>query len=399
MKTITKSFFIGAAALAALSFEASAQCAGFTYYPVGQQIGWESSNNYLVLDMDAEKLTDPAYPRTGAEDGKSDNLNYTGGPDNTTKAPVGSGNITLPLMDFEASTGYVESGHTYNIQYVNCVFAPDHNTSAYTKVEEWGEAPSGKNDACTINDNSALIGNVYGKTGFIELSRQVAPEGEPLNSLCGYIQLDNLHGVEKIQWSYSSTSWKRGIICEIRYGGEEEEWMPSRIMPSDVNSYSIFSEQGYEFEELIGADDPDVYDVPVSVRFRIFDCDTLTFAHEYELDPSERSPEYYYKPTSSLQVARIHQIKVFSALKGSQMAEYLDATGIENQVVNSFVVEKLGNVVTTSTECDIELYNLDGQLLRKVRGTSVDTWGLPRNVYIVRATSIEHRNAQKFKMT
>ena len=380
------------------SIDASAQCASYTYYPIGQAIGWESSNNYLILDLDAEKLTDPSFPRTGADDGKSDNLNYTGGPDNTTKAPVGSGNITLPLMDFVAGTGYVESGHHYNVGYVNCVFAPDHYCSAYTKVEDWGEEPSGKNDACTKNDNSSLIGNVYAKKGFIELSRQVAPTDQPINALCGYIQLDNLHGVEKIQWSYSSTSWKRGVICEVRYGGEGEEWLPSRIMPSDVNNYSIFSEQGYEFEELIGADDPEVYEVPVSVRFRIFDCDTLTFAHEYEMDASERSPEYYYKQTSSLQVARIHQIKVFSALKGSEMAAYLDATGIENQVINSFEVNKFGNVVTTTTECEIELYNLDGQLLKKERGTSLDTWGLPRNVYIVKARSLNNGDTQNVKM-
>ena len=132
-----------------------------------------------------------------------------------------------------------------------------------------------------------------------------------------------------------------------------------------MNNYATFSEQGYEFEELIGADDPEVYDVPVSVRFRIFDCDTLTFAHEYDLDPTERSPEYYNKPTSSLQVVRIHQIKVFSASKGSQMAAYLDSTGIENQVATSFEVNKIGNVVTTTTECEFELYNLDGQLLKK----------------------------------
>ncbi len=395
MKTITKSFFIGAA-VAAFTYSASAQCAGYTYYPVTQQIGWESSNNYLILDLDAEKLTDPIYPRTGAEDGKSDNLNYTSGSDNTTKAPVGSGDIALPLMDFEGGA-YIPSGHTYNVKYVNCVFAPDHYTSALTK-EDWGELPSGKNDACTINDNTALIGNVYGKKGFIEMSRQVAPEDQPINSLCGYIQLDNLHGVEKIQWSYSSTSWKRGVICEVRYGGEEGEWTPSRILPSDVNNYATFAEQGYEFEEIIGADDPDVFDVPVSVRFRIFDCDTITFAHEYEMDASERSPEYYYKPTSSLQVARIHQIKVFSAMKGSQMAEYLDATGIKDQILNSVEISKLGKVVTTSSECDIEVYNLDGQLLRKVRGTSVDAWGLSRSVYIIKATSIENGDVQKVKM-
>lgn len=398
MKSITKSIFVSAAALMAFSFDAAAQCANYTYYPVNQAIGWESSDNYEVINLDAATLTDASlYPRTGATDGKSDNLNYTGGPDNTLKAPTGTGVITLPLMDFEAGTGYVPSGYNYDINFVRCVFAPDHYGSALTK-DDWGELPSGKDDACTINDNTCLIGNVYGKQGFIELSRQIAPEGQEVNALCGYIQLDNLHGVEKIQWSYSSTSWKRGVICEVRYGGEGEEWLPNRIIPSDVNAYATFSEQGYEFEELINADDPDVYDVPVSVRFRIFDCDTITFAHEKDLDPSERSPAYYYKPTSSLQSVRIHQIKVFSALKGSEMAAYMDPTGIKDQSANTFTIEKLGNTIMTSTECNIEIYDVQGQLIKKTKGNSIGTWEFSRGLYIVKATTIDGKETQNVKM-
>lgn len=396
MRIITKSIFVGAAALMALSLDASAQCSGYTYYPVSQSIGWETSDNYQVLNLDASTLTDAAkYPRTGAEDGKADNLNYG---TQTLKAPTGDGVIPLPLMDFQDGA-YVESGHTYDVKFVRCVFAPDHYGSAYTKVEEWGEEASGKNDACTKNDNTALIGSVYAKKGFIELSRQSAPEGEPANALCGYVQLDNLHGVEKIQWMYSSTSWKRGVICEVRYGGEGEEWMPSRIIPSDVNNYATFSEQGYEFEELIGADTEDSWEIPVSVRFRIFDCDSLTFAAEKDLDASERSPEYYYKNTSSLQVVRIHQIKVFSALKGSQMAAYLpESTGINNQVMNKFEIQKIGSTISISSECDVEIYGPDGQMVRREQGSTISTWGMPQGIYFIKATSREDGSVQTVKM-
>lgn len=398
MKSITKSLLIGAAAVFALSQNISAQCSGYTYFPENQQIGWESSNYYPIITLDASTLTDATkYPRTGAADGKADNLNFG---DQTLKAPTGDGFIELPLMDYKDGA-YVESGYNYNVKFVRCVFAPTHYGSAYTKIEEWQEEASGKNDACTRNDNTALIGNVYSKKGFIEISRQSylngAPEGVAANSLCGYIQLDDLHGVEKIQWSYSSTSWKRGVICEVRYGGEGEEWLPSRVIPSDVNSYATFAEQGYEFEETIGAEDSGSWEVPVSVRFRIFDCDTITFAKEYE-NGETNVPGYYYKPTSAFQAVRIHEIKVFSALKGSEMYQYMTPTGINDMVTDELVISKLGSTISLTSECDVEIYTVDGKLYKQARGKNISTWGMPKGLYIIKATSLENGAVKNVKM-
>ena len=246
---ITKSMVCSAIAIIGFSAITKAQCPNFTYYPINQAIGWNSSEYYKVIDLDAATLTDAAkYPRTGAIDGQDDNVDYE---QNILKSPTGDGNITVPLYNPAEEKGqYVPSGYNYDIKFVRCVFAPDHYTSALTKDDN-GMLPSGNTNACTINDNTCLVGNVYGKQGFIELSRQAASAGEPANSKCGYIQLDNLYGVERIQWSYSSTSWKRGVICEIRLGGEGAEWLPQRIIPSETNAYATFSEQGYEFEELI----------------------------------------------------------------------------------------------------------------------------------------------------
>lgn len=387
MKVITKSLIIGAVAVMASGGNLFAQCDGYTYYPQNMQMGWNSGVFYEVIDLDAATLTDETkYPRTGAEDGKSDNLNYS---TNVEAAEPGSGAITLPLRNYDPDNKtYVPSGSNYDVKFVRCTFAPDHYGSAYTKIEDYGELPAGKDNACTINDNTCLIGKVYDKQGFIELARKAAPAGEPLSSLCGYIQLDNLYGIEKIQWSYSSTSWKRGVICEVRYGGEGEEWIPQRILPSDVNNYAIFSEQGYEFEESIDMTDEDTWDIPLSIRFRPFDCDTITFASEKDLDPSERSNEYYYKTSTPLQVVRIHQIKVWSMFSGSELAAKIAAsgTGISDlRGTNDFAIRREGKLICASEECMIEVYTIDGKLIKHYNGTKMDISDLSKGAYVIKA--------------
>lgn len=93
--------------------------------------------------------------------------------------------------------------------------------------------------------------------------------------------------------------------------------MPQRIIPSETNAYATFSEQGYEFEELINAVDGEDAETPVSVRFRVFDCDTLTWASEYNLDPKDRSPEYYYANVMVFFNGAYSQIKVYLAFTGA----------------------------------------------------------------------------------
>ncbi|WP_455585589.1 T9SS type A sorting domain-containing protein [Bacteroides sp.] len=381
---ITKTMICGAIAIMGFSATVDAQCTNFTYYPEKQTIGWNSSEWYKIIDLDAATLTDATkYPRTGAIDGMDDNVIFG---DNTLRAPTGDGNITVPLYDPTGNVGeYTPSGHNYDIKFVRCVFAPDHYTSALAKDDN-GMLPSGESNACTINNNTCLVGNVYGKQGFIELSRQAAAAGEPLSSKCGYIQLDNLYGVDRVQWSYSSTSWKRGVICEIRYGGEGAEWYPRRIIPSDTQYYATFSEQGYEFEEEIGAVEGEDVEIPISLRFRIFDCDTLTWAHEYELDPKDRSAEYYYARPSALQPVRIHQIKVFSAFTGSEIAQKIQATGIKGVSDEHFIIKKEGTDICASEECLMELYTIAGKQIRRTKGTKMGVSDLDKGIYILKAT-------------
>ena len=83
---ITKSMVCSAIAIIGFSAITKAQCPNFTYYPINQAIGWNSSEYYKVIDLDAATLTDAAkYPRTGAIDGQDDNVDYE---QNILKSPT-----------------------------------------------------------------------------------------------------------------------------------------------------------------------------------------------------------------------------------------------------------------------------------------------------------------------
>ena len=144
--------------------------------------------------------------------------------------------------------------------------------------------------------------------------------------------------------------------------------------------------QGYEFEELINAVDGEDAETPVSVRFRVFDCDTLTWASEYNLDPKDRSPEYYYARPGVLQPVRIHQIKVYSAFTGAEMAQKIqEATGVHGTTDECFYVRKEGLELCASEECSMELYTVEGKQIRRVQGKKMGVSDLDKGIYILKA--------------
>ncbi len=386
MRSFTKLLLFSLTVIFANSVYAQCDPSVFTYYG-HTNASWEPSEYYQIIDMDAATLTDPTlYPRTGAEDGTFDNSNYGQG---TVKAPVGSGEIVTPLYDYdEGSDSYIPSGKTYSIKYWNCVFAPDHYGSAYTKLNEYGTEPSGKDNGCTKNDNTVLVGNVFNKKGFIELSRQSSTEAE--GSKHGGIQLDGLRGIEKIQWSYSSTSWKRGVMCEVKWG--DGDWQIRRSIPSGVggggasavDGYATFSEQGYEFEEVFNLGED--FDREFSIRFRIWDGDTITWKDAY--DNGEKPAGYFYTkvdPYGEPQVVRIHQIKVFSGMQGSDFANY---TNISNNQADNFSISKIGNAISLSEEGNVEIYTIDGKLVKTVTGKEINISDLNKGIYVVKAKSL-----------
>lgn len=382
MKSFTK--LLICIVVGAFAENAMAQCTeGYTYYGHGG-LGWQPNNWFKVIDLDAATLTDAKYPKTGAVDGKSDNLDYG---TNTTKAPVGSGTIETPLLDFVGGE-FVPSGYTYSIKYHNCVFAPEHNGSAYTKVEDYGETPSGAINSCTINNNTSYITNTYSKKGFIELSRQGSTEEE--GSKHGYIQMDGLRAIDKIQWSYSSTSWKRGVMVEVKWG-PDEEWEILRSLPSDVGSaqatggsgYAMFAEQGYEFEESF--DMPEDVENEYSIRWRIWDGDETTWKEEYEMGETS-TPGYFYKtvnPYGTWQVVRIHQIRVFAGVDGSTFANF--TSNISDNTADGFDIFQRGNEICSTIESAIEIYTIDGTLIKQAEGKNVNVAELGKGIYLVKA--------------
>lgn len=383
-------FLFFAVLFMSVSIKSVAQCSsGVNYFPSSDAFGeWTNSNYPMIIDLDAETLTDAAFPKTAAVDGEDENFDYNNS--KQPKNPVGTGVIPVILYDYDDNGVQHDSGKRYYVRYYNCVFAPEHHTSAYAKLQK-GKTEDvsgcGRNDTsggCEKNDNSVFKRNIFSKKGFIELNRQASTEAE--GSKHGSIQLDGLRGIERIQWSFSSTAWKRGVICEARYG-DDPEWYPLRTLPSAVKSYCTFGDQGYEYEEslnLIGEGDRDM---DISVRFRIWDGDDITWEDELDYPANQRSPEFYYTavdPYSIQQVVRIHQIRVYSCFNGSELA----TTGIADNDMSTFYVYKSGTSVYATIDSNIEIYTIDGKLAKQDFGKQVDINGLNKGIYVVRATAL-----------
>lgn len=374
MKKITILFFV---TLTLLSAKVFSQCPDYKYFTTNE--GWtsENYNAFLLFNVEAKDLTDPALPKTGAESGKFDNVVW--GDPLVYRAPYGSGIFTTPIYTWDDDTEDWKpiEGESYPISYSNCVFAPTHRTSAYDKWEVYGEEPSGKNDPCTKNDGTVLANGMYESVGFIELNRDKSLETEA--SKHGYIQIDNLRQIERIQWSYSSTSWKRGVKCDIKIAGED--WKPLRWVTSDQGGYALFSEQGYKFEEKLEMEGDDRL---VSIRFRVWDGDTIT----YEKINDGEKPEGYFNvpinPHGVYQVARIHQIKVYTYIDGR------DYTGINSsEMDDSFAIYKSENNICLTAPASVEVYTIDGKLVKQEQNCEkIDMGNLGKGVYVVKAKSL-----------
>lgn len=365
-----------------LSLGAWAQCADYTYYIPKDNIKWTASDFFKIIEFKASDMTDATLPNTGASDGSYDNIDWSGG--QAIRNPYGSGTIQTPLYTFDlATSSFVPSAFTWPITYQNCVFAPNHYTSAYTKMDG-GTTPSGKNNACTLNDNTVYVSKVYDMKGFVEMNRfGVKAQGSDTIGL-GFMQIDGLHNIERIQWGFSSTAWKRGIKCDIRYEGED--WKPLRWVPSDIGSgaWTPFSEEGYEFEEFLDPENA----TNLSVRWRPWDGDTLTFQPRtwYE-DRGDTIPaDYFYKAIDSTgiwQVPRIHMIRIFAGIDGTEFKTGNNQLSMSDQ----FKILKINNEIVLSKEGKVEVFSLTGNLVIRGQGRRFNISTLQHGPYIVRASA------------
>lgn len=351
-------------------------CGTATY--VTSNAGWSDSEWYQIIDMDAGLLTDPTLPQFTAADGSK----------NALEADFKSGSFETPVMKWTDESGYIPAGVNWPINYYLAAFAPTQYTSAYAKTLI-GVNPSSDSRitaACSMNDNTVVKSNIFDKPGFIELSRHAPTTEAPKVSRHGVFEIDNLPAVERIQWSYSATSSKRGVKADIRYGNGE--WQPLRWEASGLSSssYSIstFAEQGYQFEEIINLQDfPDSL---ISFRIRIWDGDSI---HINPLSINESNPEGstyttqnypfdYYSNYS--QTVRVHQLKIFSGI----VPDAAPSAVIKNEA-DKFKVSVGKNRISFSETADIRIYGLSGNLIFEGYSRTVNTSNFSRGIYILKA--------------
>lgn len=193
-------------------------------YYITSNAGWSNSEYYQIIDIVPSTLTDASYPKVTSTDGKQ----------NANDADYKTGYFLSPVMTTTDGTIYTPTSVMWPIKYKNAAFAPTFTTSAHSKVTLYGSAVSGT--SCYINDNSVKTSAIYSVPGYIDLSRLPASTDAPTVSRHGIIQIDSIPQCERIQWSYSSTSFKRGVKMDINYN-DGNGWIPQRWVASDYNNY------------------------------------------------------------------------------------------------------------------------------------------------------------------
>jgi hypothetical protein len=367
MKHITK--FIALAFFVSLSASTFAQDCGGNYY-ITRNVGWTSSEYYKIIDIDAATLTDAALPKSSAANGSL----------NAVEADFNSGVFKSPILTTADGITYTPTDVLWPINYYMAAFAPTLYNSAYSKVQN-GATPSGGGTtvACTLNDNSIAKSAIWDKPGFIELSRLGSAVLNVGPSRHGYLEIDNLPSVERIQWSYSSTSIKRGVKCDINYN-DGTGWKPQRWIASDYSNWEgTFAEQGYQFEEKISKqDDPTS---KVSIRFRIWDGDSINFKVNAN-DLSLQTVPYTatMTPLAQKQTVRIHQIKVYSGVVPTEVP-----SAVASVMNDIFKIHLSNQNIILSTEANVELFSIDGKKVFNGYTKQVDVSNLNRGIYIIRA--------------
>lgn len=370
MKNVTKLLLVSV--MTAYSMGTFAQCE--EYYATTTGITWGESGWYEILNIDAEELTDPSLPKFSGEDGMS----------NALDTDFGTGTFETPILGDNGPTG-----KTWPVKYHMCAFAPTMYNSAYTKIEEWGVEASGNSNACSKNDNTVYNNILYSKPGFIELSRLAASVDAPEVSRHGYIEINNIPAVERVQWGFSSTAWGRGVKLDVKYG--DGEWQELRSEVSDLKTvagwynYTTFSEQGYTFEEILNLEeDPETL---VSLRWRIWDGTDGDGIITGEFNPETGDyDKMWYKPIDPLgqwQTVRIHQIKIFSGVNGDE----LEPTGINSENADAFYITRNGNELSLTSDANIEIYSVGGNVVSQVYGNKISLEGLAKGIYVVKATA------------
>ncbi len=354
--------FLALAAFVAMAFGAKAQTC--TYLTPNSS--WTASEYFQIINIDAERLTTTA---TGL-------AAHTAADGEGTSRAFSTGRFFTPIMTTEDGETYTPTAVNWPVNYYMACLAPNYFTSARTKVDNGKNPSGGVTDPCYFNNNSIIISPIWEKKGFIELSRLGADAvNAPEVSRHGYIVIENLPQVERVQWSFSSTGWKRGVKLDIKHGNGP--WQPLRWEASDVaNSIASMAEQGYAFEEMIGKQDDT--ESKISLRWRIWDGDSI------HVNPTKTDGSVYgpINPLAQRQVARIHQIRIFSNVVPAEAPN-----AVAKQFVNTINYSRSGNTLRFDAETEVEIYSIEGRSVYRAVNNVFDLSSLKKGIYIIKANN------------
>ncbi|MCD8298082.1 MAG: hypothetical protein LUC88_10970, partial [Prevotella sp.] len=227
---------------------------------------------------------------------------------------------------------------TYPVLFHNCTFATKESyngyagaTAAFCRQYYLGESATGNSvdnynnwtvpgHTYYLEDNIQYDSNgvpIYGEAGFVQMCRNAGVVDLTTHtkvSLHGWMEIDHIPYVERVQWSWSSTSWGRGIKCDVKIG--DNDWEPLVWMGSEKQNegWTVFSDQGYFMENVIDASD-------VSIRWCVWDGDgSQTMV---QVDEDGNSPfGTAVDPTAQMQAPRVHKIRIFGNEITAEDAEY-----------------------------------------------------------------------------
>jgi hypothetical protein len=333
--------------------------------------GWSQSEWYPIIDIDAEKLTPEA---TGL-------AAHNGANGSATASTFSTGVFKTPVYNVDEQMNPVETAVKWPVHFYMACLTNSFYNSSYTKVNELGTNPSGgATDQCYFNNNGIIISPIWNKKGFIELSRLASEVANTPPSRHGYIVINDLPQVERIQWSFSSTGWKRGVKLDIKHG--EGDWEPLRWIPSDIaNSLGSFTEQGYAFEELINKqEDPTS---KISLRWRIWDGDSI---HENVTKTDGSKYTTTMTPYAQRQVARIHQIKIFSGVVPTEAP-----SAVRNPSDFFLHIYRSGDNIAISEVAKVEVFAINGKKMYSGTTNLINARNFDKGVYLIKATGVDGR--------
>ncbi len=224
-----------------------------------------------------------------------------------------------------------DTGVTYPVVFHNCTFATKESFGGYAGAtaafcrQYYNDQKATGNSASTYN-NWTVAGHThyledniqrndasrptYGEAGFVQMCRDAAVmvDGQKV-SRHGWVEIDHIPYVERIQWSWSSTSWGRGIKCDIKIA--DGEWTPLVWMGSEKQKqgWTVFSDQGYFMENVINASD-------VSLRWRVWDGEIQGAPVQSDVF------NQYVDPMAERQAPRLHKVQIFGTPVTAAQAEY-----------------------------------------------------------------------------